>query len=271
MSSDTTSTAGAIMNCDQVSKGECAERYLLGQLNEADQEAYERHFFACTDCFHELQTCRTLHAELKRRAVAIHAEPARQRLVWHWSWAAVAATIVLVVSIGVWQRQRSRSVAPGPLVAVGPQQPASPVLSLSELGSLQAPLYAPLIIRGSADKATQKFEQAMRQYTRGNYAACIPGLRAALKLDPEATDARFYLGISYLLMDQNDQAVEELRHTAALGDTPYLDGAHFYLAKAYLRKKNFASAEDELGKTVAVHGSYEAEARKLIEQLHAVH
>jgi tetratricopeptide (TPR) repeat protein len=271
MNPDTTSIAGDMMNCDQVSKGEFAEKYLLGQCSEADQEAYERHFFECAECFQELETCRTLQAELKRNVVAITAEGSKQPVAWHWSWAAVAATVVIAVSVGTWERQRSHRGTSEPSVGVGPQQPASPVPSLTELASVQPPPYVSVMIRGSADEATQRFEQAMRQYAKGNYVASIPGLRAAVKLDPEATDARFYLGISYLLIGQTDQAIEELRRTAAFGDTPYLDAAHFYLAKAYLRKGDFASSEDELRKTVAIHGSHEAEAGKLIEQLQAVH
>jgi tetratricopeptide (TPR) repeat protein len=110
----------------------------------------------------------------------------------------------------------------------------------------------------------------MRQYTRGNYAACISGLRAALKLEPDAPDARFYLGINYLLTSNKEKAIEELRRTAELGDTPYLDGAHFYLAKAYLRENDLTHAEDELKKTIGIHRSYEVEAGNLLRELRSI-
>jgi tetratricopeptide repeat protein len=255
------------MKCDRVSAEGIAEKYLLGQLNEADQEVYERHFFDCPDCFQELQIYRTTQAELKRVGLAIRNEPARQRVLWHWSWAAAAAAAVLVVILGMWGRVRLHTAAPGPPAASIEQQERVSATALNELTAIQPPPYIPVTVRGSADEATQKFELAMLRYRRGNYRACIPLLRTAVELDPDAVDAQFFLGISYLLTGQNDQAINELRQTAARGDTPYLEQTHFYLAKAYLGKNDLTAAEAELKKIVGFQSSYGSDARKLLDQL----
>jgi anti-sigma factor RsiW len=75
MNPDTASSDGTTMKCDRVSGDGFAEKYLLDQLSETDQEAYEQHFFECARCFQELETCRTLRAELRRTAAAIRPSP----------------------------------------------------------------------------------------------------------------------------------------------------------------------------------------------------
>ena len=268
MSENATLPAGTSMNCEQVSQQEIAERYLLGQLSETDQEAYELHYFECARCFEELQTHQALQTELKRSAASIRTESLPQRIVWHWVWAPLAAMAILIVGLRVWQGLRHPSITAGSQVTVQQQEPShSSVSSLTALGAIEPPRYVPVALRGNEDEATRKFQLAMQGYLKGNYAAAILGLRAALKLDPDATDARFYLGICYLLTDQTDRATAELRQTIALGDSPYLEGAHFFLAKAHLRKSEFAAAEDELIKVAGSHSSYRTEAAKLLDRI----
>lgn len=44
-----------IMNHDEASQDLMAERYLLGELNAADREAYELHLFSCDACFEQVK------------------------------------------------------------------------------------------------------------------------------------------------------------------------------------------------------------------------
>jgi tetratricopeptide (TPR) repeat protein len=275
MSPDATSHAGAEMDCDQISKDELAEKYLLGHSTEAHQEAYERHYFECPRCFDELQAHQALQTELRLQAAAIRAESLPRRVIWGWRWAAVAAMIGLVVGLAVlelWQTHgvanRTQAVAKAP-----PPSPAERVPSLPSLSVLavEPPPYALVTLRGSADEATKEFQSGMRRYLEADYAGAIRALHSVLKIDPDAIDARFFLGISYLMTEQTDWAIEELRRTAALGNSPYLEGAHFYLAKAYLRTEDLTTAEYELKKTTELHGSHEIEAVKLLQQLQVLH
>ena len=110
----------------------------------------------------------------------------------------------------------------------------------------------------------------MRRYQKGDYGGAILGLRGALKLDPHATDARFYLGMSYLLTGQTDSAIENLRQIAQEGNSIYVESAHFFLAKALIRRNNLALAENELSQVAALQGTHAAEARSSIEQLRAL-
>ena len=50
------------MSCEVIAADCIAERYLLGQLNELEQAAFERHCFDCERCFGELQTLEAMRA-----------------------------------------------------------------------------------------------------------------------------------------------------------------------------------------------------------------
>ena len=271
MNENTTSDAGAAMNCEQVSLNELAERYLLGQLSQADQEAYELHYFECARCFEELKAHQVLQTGLKRSASAIRASELPRRIAWRMVWAPIAVMIILLVGFGVWQGWRWYDTRTGPATAAQKvEQSPSNIPSLILLAAVEPAPYTRVTLRGNEDEATREFQVAMRHYLKKDYAGAITGLRASLRRDPDAIDARFYLGVSYLLTNQTDSAVEELLRTTSAGDSPYLEGAHFYLAKAFLHKNNPARAKDELRKAVALRGRYEAEAQKLIEALQSV-
>ena len=260
------------MDCEQVTKREITEKYLLGRLSEAEQEAFEQHYFECARCFEELQTYRALQTELKQVPAAIQREPIAPRRAWRWAWAAAPAVVLLAVGLGLWLRRPVPRSTPSATRSVmlppKAQQPLlPPVPSLSELTNFQAPSYAPTTLRGTQDEATHRFREAMRHYVKGDYGASIPGLKAASKLNPRAADISFFLGICFLLTNQTDTAINQLRRTVALGDSPYLEDAYLYLAKAHLRERDLDTAQRELNKIIELHGDREAEARRLLDQL----
>jgi tetratricopeptide (TPR) repeat protein len=138
------------------------------------------------------------------------------------------------------------------------------------LARVEPPPYVPVTLRGGVDEATERFQTAMKQYGKGNYAGAIPGLRAAAELNPKAANSRFFLAICLLLTGQTDSAIAGLQQVLALGDTPYLEEAHFYLAKAYLGKGSLTAAHDELERTIRLQGRLESEARQLLKQVNAL-
>ena len=278
------------MNCEQVSRQHITEKYLLGQLTEADQDAFEHHYFECARCFEEVQTFCTLQAGLREASAAIRAEALarrpRWRWSWRWAWAPGLAAVLILVAVGVWVRgSRSRvepaTSVPGapapktPLAWSSPQEPLGDARGsagpfLAELAQVEPPRYSAMTLRGPADEATQRFRRAMERYLKKDYASAIAGLRAALELEPQSAQARFFLGACYLLTEQTDPAIEAFERTIALGDSPFLEEAHFYLAKALLRKGDLAAARKKLTEAIQLKGELEAEARRLLEQLQTV-
>jgi len=248
-----------------------AAAYAASRLAEPEVEAFEQHLFACPACVDEVERAIEIRGGLTESADS-RAAPETRRLVprlwWPWFSALAAAAVLLAVGTSVWLRapQPQAPIRSGP--ATGLVQPASPPgPSLSEIARVRPPVYLSKTLRGVEDEARTQFREAMQDYQRGEYRAAIPRLAAAVRLDPEAPDIRFFLGICYLLTDQDDSAIDHLAKTVALGETPYLEEAHFYLAKAYLSKAEPDKARAELERIIRLEGDREQEARELMTQV----
>ena len=122
-------------------------------------------------------------------------------------------------------------------------------------------------LRGVPDEATERFQRGMEHYRQADYAAAVGDLRTAAELDPDAAHIRFFLGISHLMLGQDDAAIDRLRATIALGDSPYLEEAHRYLAKAFLRRNDLGAAETQLKRLIQLRGSWSDEAQRLLTQV----
>jgi TolA-binding protein len=263
------------MNCKEVEERDIPELYLLDRLTESERDEFEKHYFECEPCFAQLQTGLMLQSELRREPFArSRAGGALQRRMWVWSPAFVA--VVLLLAVGIWwysaRREPSQRVSAPPIKANPeataqslPSSRAAP--SLEELARVEAPPYTGIVLRGAEDEAQQTFRKAMLDYSKGDYAHAIPGLRAAVKSSPRTAKSHFYLGVCYLLTDQTDSAIEVFRRTISLGDSSYSEPAHFYLAKAYLRKKDVSAAEEELHATIRLNGSKSVEASEILRRL----
>jgi tetratricopeptide (TPR) repeat protein len=259
----------SVVDCRQVKQQEMIERYLLGRLDESEQEALEQHYFECPHCLEELETYRALREELAHRAAEIRAEPAPVRTARTWLWVPALAGVAAAVALAVWLWPRPTSTGPTTPIAQAPAT-VSVDAALVELAKVEPPAYTPVILRGSTDQARRRFHEAMTHYENGDCAAVLPSLRQAVRLNPTLPEANFYLGACCLLTGADEEAVASLKKTVAFGDTPYLEDALFYLAKAYLRARDLAAARRELEGVVRLKGDRENAARRLLQQLAAV-
>jgi tetratricopeptide (TPR) repeat protein len=259
------------MTCEEITQRELMERYLLGRLEQPDRDAFDEHLFECEACFERLQTLRAVRHELAATADALRTEPVRAERgsrIWKWAFVPTFATLVIIGIVVGPRMFRSPAQAPEtPTTPTTPGQVSPAGVEVAELGRFEPPSYPSSALRGSQDAAAARFRDGMTQYTRGDYLAAIPGLRAASRLDPEAAHALFFLGISYVLSGQHDEGVRALRQTIQLGDSPFLEEAHFYLAKAALQQNDATSARDELLRTLALKGPLEQQARQLLGEL----
>ncbi len=262
------------MNCQEVEERDILEGYLLNRLSEAERDEFELHYFECKSCFSQLEAGRMVQEELRRQPLTRTQTggPLPRRM---WAWTPAFVTVALLFTVGIWwysaRKQSSQQISSSPITAspetTAQSQPPSFTPSLEELARVEPPPYSAMVLRGGEDETQQTFRKAMQYYVKGDYMHAIPGLRAAVQGSPRTARFNFYLGACYLLADQTDLAIESFRNTISLGDPAYSEPAHFYLAKAYLRKKEITSAEDELQKTVLLHGSMEAEASEILRQL----
>jgi tetratricopeptide (TPR) repeat protein len=263
------------MNCKEAEERDSLEGYLLDRLSEAERDEFELHYFECESCFSQLQTGLMVQAELQRQPLARSqaGDPLPRRMR---AWTPAFVTVALLFAVGTWwystRKQSSQQVSLSPTAAspettAQSQPPSFAAPFLEELARVEPPPYSAVVLRGGVDETQQTFRKAMQYYVKGDYAHAIPGLRVAVQASPQTTRFNFYLGACYLLTDQTDLAIESFHNTISLGDPAYSELAHFYLAKGYLRKKEIVAAEDELQKTIRLHGSMETEAGEILHQL----
>lgn len=257
-----------MLTCEEVERDELVEHYVLGRLEKAQQEAFEDHYFSCSECLERLRIVEETRGELAAQAVVVR--PYRWRRVA--AGLAAAATLVLAVRVGqdIWNR---RDVPP----PSGPQgrdvslsAPATPSVTAplpSALGRIELPPYSPPRLRSTTTEAQRVFRDGMTSYTAGDCAAAIPTLRRALAIDESMTSARFYLAACELQSGRAQEASDHLQRVVAVGESPYFEDAHFFLAKAYIQLGNLAAARQQLARVVALRGDRLTEAQRLIDQL----
>ena len=257
------------MTCDEVERDEVTEQYLLRQLPEADEAAFEAHYFECPRCLARLRALEELRDELVRE------ERSGGRVRWlPRVGAALAAAAVLVLAVRVAQDQRTVDpVTPaaqrGQDIDLPPARPASTPAEalLARLGTIEPPPYTPPRLRAAPTEAQRVFRTAMESYTAGDCSSATPGLARAVSLDTSFVQAHFFLAICHLQSGRTADAVPHLERVIALGESAYLEDAHFYLAKARIRQGDIERARRELTRVTALDGERRDEAARLLREL----
>src|SRR5436305_14532933 len=86
------------MDCQDLARGELAQEYLQGRLDQAKQDDFEAHILECEKCLDAVEALQTAREDLSVRAHEIRTYPVTGgRLRWYWM--AVASTIVVVSGI----------------------------------------------------------------------------------------------------------------------------------------------------------------------------
>lgn len=274
---------------------EAAERYVSGEMPEAERTAFEEHYFACDPCFRAVQLLQdaaaVLAAEPVRMAGPVAAAQHSARRPLPTTWMALAA--MLIVGVVLWRlpqagpevvnRPQPEAAAPPAPTSVAPvppapaAQPAAPQAAtpsreerIAALARFTPPPYVALTTRSDAGAQAQAFESAMTHYTRGDYKAAARGLAALVDAAPDLTHARFFLGISELLQRDTARARDALQQTAASGVTPYAEEAHFYLGKAALQAGDVDAARRELRLAAELEAGPQGEAARVLRELDAL-
>ncbi len=203
------------MNCADI-QSEHIEKYLLGELSEEEAHQLEKHYFSCNECFEALEEYSALRSELADDRWAVRAETPSAGVRWGWAW--TVAVVLVGIGLGLWLWSQ------GPVKVHDAE-----LVRLSAIGP--AP-YQPKTLRSSASEGEEQFHKAMLPYQEGDYPEAIRRLDTFVELDPESWIGHFYLGVSYLLTDQPEPAVEILLEAT---QSPLMEErARFYLGKAYL-------------------------------------
>jgi hypothetical protein len=158
-----------------------------------------------------------------------------------WSFRFLPALGVAILGLGVvglllvmrGRQQTPNQVAQNP-PAVHLSTPAPSVLQL-EKAPVVLPASAAIVWRGQEDAAAKQIKalkQAMAPYESGDYAEAARRLQGLRKQYPDMAQASFYLGISQLFLNQNEDAARSLKDAVNITGSPVADDAQWYLALA---------------------------------------
>lgn len=247
-----------VMTCEEVERGELAERYVLGQLDERQEEAFEDHYFACAACLEQVRALQDA-----RDALSVQ-EVRAPRRTWPRVAAVLATAAAVLLAVRVGQELWSPSDTPPPSSSpradvVLPAPPARARIVL--------PPYTPPRLRAVPREAQRAFQEAMVSYVAGNCTAALPGLQRAVSLDASLLQARFYLAACELHEARPNDAVVSLERVIAAGESPYLEDARFLLAHARIEQRDIEGARQELRRVIAMQGERRAEAQRLLDDL----
>lgn len=281
MNDETTRAMDVPLSCEVVVARTLAERYLTGELTEAEQVAYEAHYFGCPRCLDELRTLEAAREALVSAPVSPEIETRPTVTSWR-PWLALAAGLVVAVSASLWLIRPVPEAtlgnqgvvkAPSPEASApslqAPESAAPASDPVAKLAMVKPPPYLPSRLRGVPNEAAESFARAMRLYAEGRYREAIPGLEQASRIDSAPASASFYLGTCYLLTGQPDRALGPLDRVIALGETPYLEEAWFLKAKALIAQRDFEGARAALVTVTRLQGDREQDARALLGELRA--
>ena len=254
------------MTCEEVEQRGIAEDYLLGRLSEADQEAYEQHYFECGECYARLEALRRVQSALTTTARA-----ARPPLTMRWLAVAAAAIVAVGGALFAWRLLSHPEVEPQqpPLAASAPAaKPPQIPEDVVQMARVEPPPYAPRRLRSAAPR--ERFDAAMEAYQAGDFAKAIPPFEEALRSAPGDDATRFYLGASYALTSEWRTAIQTLQPLLTRRDSAYAEEAAFITARAYVHVNDIAGAMAALDTTIAFDGDRAAEARALRAKLAAL-
>ena len=288
------------MDCPLRSGHDLADAYVAGTLPEAEQDAYEQHFFSCSACLAQVQTLQELGrppaAAAGRRGRAPHAgtgldvgpvaRPGARGRPGRGVRLVVAGRREPAPGARRSRRPpaRRRRPAPNPNPTANPSGPTvpplppeHPVVDRPRRGAQPprrprparadraAPLRAPRgARRGAAGRQLRRGHGALRGRPPSRSGGG-PGRAVAGHAD--RSGHRVLLGHQRAGGRPSGRRPGGLSRAIAADVQPYADEAHFYLAKAYLAEDAVDQARRELRYAVEHEAGPEGEAQRLLAEL----
>ena len=229
--------------------------FYTGAIAEAEAEPLREHLAACARCV-------AAAAEARRFVEAIDGPSARQvpRIAarWRLGWAAAAALVVLAVLF------LYRAAAPAP---------PGEASRWDALAIAKAPYPLPdpdesLLWRSGSGNVAGRFAEGMAAYEAGDFEPAARLLAKAVEESPRDDRARFYLGVTLLLLRRPAEALEPLERAAAASAAGVRLEARWYLALASLQSDRTERARAILqGVAADRQGSRAQEARALLARI----
>jgi tetratricopeptide (TPR) repeat protein len=174
-----------------------------------------------------------------------------------------------------WRKPAIRIVVPVAVIAILLLIFVTPIKkNFSDLAIIENASYLALKFRGLADEfsSTQHLsDQGMKYYQEKNYEQAIQKLTIFVKRKKDEPYGHFYLGVSYLLMDDYKKGIKHLKVATELcekqGKEILLEKCHWYLGNAYLKNNEVDKAVKEFRNVIVIGGEFKEDAVNQIRKI----
>lgn len=237
---------------------ETIERYLANQLSPEEVQAFEAQLLSDTDLAEQLQQYLQAQAgideigheqmttelsQLGRELIQNQPEAKVRRI--HWGvWASVAAAVALLIAVALFQNR-----------SVNPQQ----------LYAAHFELLDPPASRGESVADDSIWQEGVSAFGNADYPQAIQQWKS-LPTESYTPETYFYLGFSYLMDEQTQQAIDEFANVSA--GSPLAARAEWYTALAYLKLERLTAAKQAFQAIADADRHYQKQAaQEVLEEL----
>jgi len=194
----------------------------------------------------------------------------RRAAGWRWFWRPVPVTamVALAVAAGAWIYV-SRPTGPAGRTQVAVAR--LPEVLRLEKPAVKLPVAAALIWRGEGAPAQEEFLKgfgaALDPYRAGDYREAATRLEGLARKYPKAAETHFYLGVSRLFLERDEEATTALEEAKRLAEGALAQDAAWYLGIASVRAGRVEQGTAELRGLCARAGEYQVRACAALKEL----
>lgn len=240
-----------------------AEEYRLveyeqGWMKGEEAQAFEEnHLARCAACRENLAFFKPVWArlcanpEILKNAERCANERAERRSALFQQWSLAAAVIAVFAIVVVTYSHHTRQ-------------------DRWEYAQLAALEDWEIIPYRCGDVSENPLRPAQRSFATAKYTEAVEQLKAIIEKDPANEAAIFYLGLSYLRLGQNQEAVAVLRPVAERSQGILRERSRWNLANAYLKVGDPVHSREELEallQEVELNHPYRVQAATLIKKI----
>jgi TolA-binding protein len=145
------------------------------------------------------------------------------------------------------------------------------LLPSSDPGKLFNSYYKPFdavspVTRSIGNPESEKYSSAIESYKTGNFQQAATGFTDLLEKDQYVVASQFFLGLSQLALNNNDQAINLLT-VVANKRGEYGKEARWYLGMAYLKTADKQKAAECFRSLAGMDGYYKVRSEKILRRL----
>jgi tetratricopeptide (TPR) repeat protein len=124
-----------------------------------------------------------------------------------------------------------------------------------------------MVYRSAEENADRLYQEARLNYEAGQFQEAIILFEKILATDPGNMATTLYSGISYMEVDQYNQADKSFSKIIAHNDNLFIEQAEWYLGFCYLMTNNKEKARKQFEKIADSNSFYQDKASGIIKKL----